>query len=155
MTGATTTEVLKRLRALRLEAARGVDEAVRPPTIAELVEEWRAKAAPTRKSETTLSRLDRRLRQHLVPHLGHHRVDRLRPEDVEAWLAAEAASGQARRNIQDYRGDLRQVLAWAERRRLVTWNVAATAELPLEARPSPPKRALTRRQLRRVYGRPR
>lgn len=149
--GTTKTEVTKRLRELRIQAARGTDLALRPPTVAELVREWRRKAAPLKKSPATLARLDRRLRQHVIPGVGHHRVDKLRPEDVERWLTAEAAAGQALRTIQDYRGDLRQVLAWAERRRLITWNVAATAELPPDATRSAPKRSLTRQQRDRLY----
>lgn len=66
----------KRLRELRLEAAQGTDLAVRPPTVAELVGEWRTKAAPSKKSAATLARLDRRLRQHVIPGVGRHRIDK-------------------------------------------------------------------------------
>jgi integrase len=151
VSGPTRTAVAKRMRELRIEAAKGVSVVRRPPTVAQLAREWLAKAAPTRRQASTMSRLTRRVEEHVIPGVGQRRVDQLRPEDVEAWLSREAVSGQSLRTIQDYRGDLRQILGWAERRRLVTWNAATQAELPLNAKPSDPKRSLTLTQRERLY----
>lgn len=151
VTGRTKSAVTKHLRDLRIEAAKGIDVAQRPLTVEQVARQWLAVAAPKRRQPSTMARLTRRIEQHVIPGVGQRRVDQLRPEDVEAWLTSEAAVGQSLRTIQDYRGDLRQILGWAERRRLVTWNAAKEAELPLDAKRSDPKRSLTLAQLARLY----
>lgn len=149
VSGRTKSEVTKRMTELRREIDRGVDVSRRSPTVAEVATDWLSKAAPARRSEATMERLRRRIDQHLVPGVGHRRLDQLRVDDVEAWLQAEAERGQSIRTIQDYRSDLRQVLNWAQRRDLVVRNVAAIAELPA-AKPTKEKRSLTEAQKARL-----
>jgi integrase len=144
VTGPNKTAVTRKLRALRQRHAEGLD-IVRARTVEVVAREWLAKAASQRQAPSTLSQTTSRVLGHLIPGVGYHRVDQLRPEDVEAWLADEAGNGAARRTVETYRGDLRGVLAWAMRRRLVSWNVAAVAELP-DARPPRERRSLTPEQ---------
>jgi integrase len=129
---------------LKREHADGIDVGRTAPTVAVLAREWLVKAAPNKKAASTLSRVRARVEGHVVPGVGHHRIDQLRPEHVEAWLAGESTT--ALRTLQDYRGDLREILAWAQRRRLVSWNAAAEAELPSDARPPAERRTLSPEQ---------
>lgn len=143
VSAATKSDATKRLREVQRRYEAGLD--TRKLTVEQVIREWLAKAAPSRREPSTLARLTRRLEDHVIPGVGHHRVDALRAEHVEAWLLAEATKGergQSRRTIEDYRGDLRQVLNWARRRRLVDWNAAAEAEIPVEARTPGEKRTL-------------
>lgn len=136
VTGANRTEVEQKLHALRIKEGMNVDVSQRSPTVAELVDQWRGHGCPRPggsrqgKAESTLQALHRRLDDHLVPAIGRRRVDELRPEHVERWLADEAAKGYRHATILDYRGDVVQLLNWALGRRLVTWNVAQVAHVP-------------------------
>lgn len=141
----------RRLRELRKQADVGVDVDKRPPTLAQVIADWFGKSAVERKSETTLPRLRRRLDQHLLPALGHHRIDQLRTGHVERWLEQEAAHGQAKATLQQYRGDLRQILKWAVARDLVPRNVADAAHIPHSAPEATEKRAFTWDELDALY----
>jgi integrase len=146
----TKTAVAAKLRDLRKAEAQGVDIGGRSPTVAELAEGWLAKAAPARKAPSTLTRISSIVRRDIIPTLGHHRVDKLRPEQVEDWLAAEAAKGKAKRTLEGYRLTLAEIIGWAEKRRLVSWNVARLADLPQTARPPTEKRSLTEQEAPRL-----
>jgi integrase len=69
---------------------------------------------------------------HLVPVLGHHRLDALRVEYV-AEMLAEVQGGDATR--QRVRATLRVALSDAMRQGLVTVNVASLVKLPAGKRP--------------------
>jgi integrase len=153
VTGRSRSEVTKRLAALRVELGMGVDVSKRPPTIAELVDQWcdAGYAGITgRKSVSTRATLDRRLRGHLVLHLGRLRVSEVKPSDFERWWRKEAARGLALRTIRDYRSDAIQLMNYAMKHRLVTWNCAQVASLP-EAGASSEKVILTRDERERLY----
>jgi integrase len=72
------------------------------------------------------------IKNHLIPHLGHHRLDELRVEHV-ADMLAEVQGGDATR--QRVRATLRSVLSDAMRQGLVTVNVASLVKLPAGKRP--------------------
>lgn len=153
VTGRTKTEVSVKMRELRKVRDGGHDIAKRAPTVEAVTRQWLELGAPGpkgAKQETTMYRLERRLDDHLLPGVGSYRVDVLRPEHVEAWLATEAAKGHARSTLLDYRGDLRQILNFAKRRRLVSWNVAAEAVVP-DGRTTSPKVILTRAEREQLY----
>jgi integrase len=133
VTGRTKTEVSNRLKELRKAQESGVDLTGRPTTVGEVARLWLEQGAPStkgRKSEATLSRLTERIERHLIPGLGDLRIDALRHEHIEAWLAAEAKGGridaatgkprgQSRATLADYRKDIAQVVTWAKRRRYI------------------------------------
>ena len=146
--GSTRSEVASKMQAIRTAHAAGIDQATRAPTVAAVATEWLTTVAPRRKAVSTLSRVSATTQRHIIRGLGHHRVDTLRPEHVEAWLQAEADQGAARRTLDGYRGTLREILNWCLRRRLVTWNVATIADLPMNARGPVEKRTLTADQAR-------
>jgi integrase len=142
VTGRTEAEVRRKLRQLVREYEAGLDVA-RRPTVSALAESWVAKAAGNRKEASTIERVRGRIMQNLIPNVGAIRVDNLTADDVERWLQAEADAGKSIRTIEDYRGDLRQILNWAIRRKVVGFNAAAVAELP-KAKPPKEKRSFTR-----------
>ena len=55
------------------------------------------------------------VRRYLIPAVGHYRLDKLRPEHVEAWLGAEAKSGKAKRTLEGYRLVLAEMLTCVAR----------------------------------------
>jgi integrase len=142
VSGRTEAEVRRKLRKLVRDYEAGLEVSTRP-TVRTLAESWLDKAAPNRKAASTVERVRGRITTNLIPALGHVRVDKLTADDVEQWLQAEANAGKSIRTIQDYRGDLRQILNWAIRRNVVAFNAAAVAELPTAKAPRV-KRAFTR-----------
>ncbi|MGH3548070.1 MAG: tyrosine-type recombinase/integrase [Pseudonocardiaceae bacterium] len=72
------------------------------------------------------------LEHHLIPHLGHHRLDALRVEHVAEMLAEVAGSDATRQRV---RATLRSALSDAMRQGLVTVNVASLVKLPAGKRP--------------------
>jgi integrase len=86
----------------------------------------------------------------VIPAVGRYRLDKLRPEHVEAWLESEAAAGKAKRTLELYRLTLGEILRWAEKRRLVSWNAARLAEMPVGARPPAEKRTLNEDEAQRL-----
>jgi integrase len=146
----TKTAVAKKLRELRLAEGHGLDVSGKPPAVAELAESWLAKVAAVRKAPSTYARIERLVQREVIPAIGSHPIDKLRPEDVEAWLTREAVSGKAKRTLEGYRLTLGEILGWAEKRRLVNWNVARLAELPRDAKPPREKRSLTADEAERL-----
>jgi integrase len=65
--------------------------------------------------------------RHIVPALGHHRLDRLREHHVQAWLDADPGSP---RTVHHHRAVLRRALNVAIRQRLLLTNPAIGVELP-------------------------
>ncbi len=147
VTGRTRAEVARKLRELRRAEDRGLDLGRQAPTVSQASRDWLCKAASVRKAPSTLSRIVPRVERDIIPALGAIRLDQLRPEDIEDWLAREAAGGKAKRTIADYRQTLCEILTWCERRRLIAWNPARVAELPRHARPPLERRTLTPNQV--------
>ena len=65
--------------------------------------------------------------RHIIPALGHHRLERLSERHVQAWLDADPA---APRTVHHHRAVLRRALNVAVRQRLLGRNVALGVELP-------------------------
>jgi hypothetical protein len=68
-----------------------LDEVDRAPeTVGELVHAWRTRAAPKRKSESTLAMTDSLINNHIAPVLGDVKLSNLDVETIEAFLDARA-----------------------------------------------------------------
>jgi integrase len=134
VSGKHKDDVTRQLRELSRQRDDGLVVARRMPTVGDTAARWLATGAGGRKAESTLSRVRRRVETHLIPAVGAIRLDALTPENVETWLGAESAGGASLRTLQDYRGDLRQILTWMQRRSHLARNVAAVAEIPRDAR---------------------
>lgn len=91
VTGTTRAKVASRLRQLRSELDNGSSSGSavtsgRATTVEEWVTYWLDTIAAKRCKPSTLRGYRTSVHQYIVPLLGHHRLDRLRPEHVEqAW----------------------------------------------------------------------
>lgn len=75
-----------RLRELRDKIAAGQLPSGRTPTVEEWMTYWLDQIAARKLRESTLAGYRSKAGQYIVPLLGNHRLDRLRPEHVEqAW----------------------------------------------------------------------
>jgi integrase len=70
------------------------------------------------------------IRLHLVPGLGHFRINKMQPEHVERFLRDKQDAGLSPRTCQYLRAVLRRALARAVKAELVGRNVAALADPP-------------------------
>lgn len=111
-----------------------------PETIGELVDQWRTRAAPKRKSETTLAMTDSLIKNHIAPVLGDLQVSAVTVEHIEAFLDARAELSKS--TLDKMKTILAQSFDFGIRRRHVNWNPARVAELPTEAESTRVGRAL-------------
>ena len=138
--GETRSQVAARLRE-RIAEVEAVGAA--PGTVGELVESWLSRAAPKRKSASTMDTTRRLVRSHILSAFASVKVSDVRAETVEAWMDAMAEAGLAKSTIVKVRGILAQVFDHAIRRRHAVWNPARVAELPAVASTAREGRALT------------
>jgi integrase len=143
VTGLTGQEVTKRLREVQAQIASGLPVGDDTLTIEALLTRWLSDVVPGRVEPTAQATYRWAIERHLVPGLGHVRVRKLTPEQVESFLVAKAAAGLSRSTCVRLRSVLGQALRWAERRGYVVRNVALLAEVPAEARVTREGRALT------------
>ncbi len=126
-TGTTKTEAKARLRALTRDREDGITASARM-TVAAAVEDWLEYGLSGRSAKTIAT--CRFLAQaHIVPELGARTLDRLTAEDVDRWLAKEAA-GLSRSTLQRLLSILRRALARQVARDRLRRNVALLCEVP-------------------------
>ncbi|WP_211210872.1 tyrosine-type recombinase/integrase [Sporichthya polymorpha] len=148
VTGATKAEVVAKLRQLRGAQDKGVDIAAPPRTLAAWLDEWMTdiKALDgTRPS--TLDRYRIAIDSHIKPGLGQIRLDKLRPRDVQLFLAARAEV-VAPATVVKIHAVLRSALSDAERLDLIARNAAKAARSPSLAKPE--RRVLTVEEAKRL-----
>ena len=97
-------------------------------TIAEYVDAWFASAHE--QSPKTLERYRELAKRQIVPHLGGHKLQQLKPEHVQQWHGALIGIGLAPRTIGHAHRLLRLVLACAVKNGTLTRNVATVHRPP-------------------------
>jgi integrase len=123
---AVAAKLTKSLRAVQQGATSLGDER---QTIKQFLERWIVSVQPSVRAKTHHS-YAQLVRLHLVPGLGHLRLCRLQPEDVDAFLDQKREAGLSPRTCQYLRSVLRVALNRAIKRKLVTQNAAALADAP-------------------------
>jgi integrase len=92
---------------------------------------WLTTVAPRSASESTIDSTYRpKVERWIVPHLGKHRLDRLRPEHLDAFYLALAANGLAPNTVLQIHRILSRALKIAVRREIVSRNVATLVDAP-------------------------
>jgi integrase len=122
-------------------------QADRRVTVARVLEDWQAKALPTRHLAPSTIETHAWAAALWTKELGRVKLAALNVAMVEAALGRMAGGGLAKGSLIKVRSTLRQALRWAERRQLVASNAAAAAELPARAGGTRPRRALTQDEL--------
>ena len=145
----TKAQALRKMREAQQRAEAGVRPSGPPQTVAAFLEHWLKTVVAGHVGERTYDGYERIVRKHLSPGLGHIRLDKLTPEDVDRVLAAKAASGLSRSYITRVRIVLADALKHAQRRGLVIRNAGALAVMPRAAAPTP-RRSLTVEEVQRV-----
>jgi len=127
--GVTKADVRDRMgRAIR-EVQRGAILGDDRQTVSAFLDEWIA-SITTKVRPKTHHSYSQLVRVHLKPGLGKHRINKLRPEHVEAFLDAKSAAGLSPRTCQYLRAVLRRALSRAVKQDIIARNVAALADPP-------------------------
>lgn len=127
--GKTRTEVQARLRELAREMARQPCAADTRQTLEAYLTRWLGDERLALRPRTW-ERYRELVIGHVIPELGHVRLDKLTVAQVQTALASKAASGLAPRTVGHIRAVLRTALADAVRRELIGRNVASLATPP-------------------------
>ncbi|MFB4317829.1 hypothetical protein [Actinomadura sp. 21ATH] len=103
----------------------------RTPTLAAWMTTWLNTIAIRRVSTSTMDSTYRpKVEQWIIPGLGHHRLDRLRPEHLDAFYMWLAEQGLAANTILQIHRILSRALKVAAQREVVARNVATLVDAP-------------------------
>jgi hypothetical protein len=95
------------------------------PTVAAWMTTWLNTVAVRRASESTMNTTYRPMvEQWIIPGLGHHRLDQLRPEHLDAFYMSLSQQGLAPNTILQIHRILSRALKVATQREIVARNVA-------------------------------
>lgn len=84
VSGPTKRAAAQKLKKLRDAHLDGLVPTNRPMTVERWMTHWLNDIAPRRVRELTLASYRGKVEHYIIPLLGHHRVDRLTPEHIEA-----------------------------------------------------------------------
>lgn len=127
-------DVVTRVRDLERKRAAGVAPAAgRPITVGAWLEHWVEAIAARRVRPKTLDGYRSTIRLHLTPALGHHRLDRLQAEHVEALYTCLSADLSPTTVLLTHRV-LSRALKVAVQRGRVTRNVCTLVDAPAAQR---------------------
>ena len=102
----------------------------RAPTLTTWLDHYLTTIAAARVRPSTLQRYEQLVRVHLVPKLGHHRLDRLQPEHVERAYRELLAAGLAPATVLQVHRVLSRALKVAMQRGRIARNVCTLVDAP-------------------------
>ena len=150
--GATKGECLTAMRKAASKADSGLPQGDNRTTVATFLREWLNGPAQRSVRPSTFTSYRRYVELHLIPHIGRHRLVRLRPEHIDAMLddLAKRENPLSPRSRLHARAVLRTALAWGERNGRVARNVAKLSTPPRAERHE--FRGLTPEEARSIVG---
>lgn len=141
--------VVRKMRDLerrRDEGFAGVDS--KPPTLAEWLEHWLDNIAAAKVRPSTLATYRSYVDNRIAAELGHHRLDRLAPEHLEAFYRDCEKEGLAPASVLQMHRILSRALKIAVQRGRVARNVATLVDAPSVTRDE--VKPLTRDEARQI-----
>lgn len=85
--------------------------------------------------------------EYVLPHIGHLRLDALRPAHLQSMLSAVRRDGLSDRTVKHIKSVLRNAFSRAVRRSMMLRNPAELVELPRSSEPATPPAALNPTQI--------
>ncbi|MFK4188208.1 tyrosine-type recombinase/integrase [Streptomyces sparsogenes] len=127
----TRAEVTAAVRELEKQRdAKTVRKPGRPWTVTAWLTHWIENVAPLAVNDNTMVGYGVAVRKHLIPGLGAHRLDRLKPEHIEAFYAKMQAAGSKPATAHQVHRTLRTALNEAVRRGHLGKNPVQLAKAP-------------------------
>ena len=132
--GRTRQEVQDKPRAAQTAHAQGLPVAGAGEPLADLLRRWLEDSARQELAASTFASYSMIVERHLIPALGKHRLAKLEPQHVQAYLNHKLKGGLSPRTVQYHHAVLRRGLGQAERWGLVPRNVARLVSPPKVSR---------------------
>lgn len=128
--GRTATEVAEKIAALEAKLRGGhTPEVGARATVADWLEHWLTTIAARKCRPSTLEGYASKIRHRLIPGLGHHRLDKLTPEQIEAYFSMLETEVKPATALQAYR-ILSRALKVAYQRGKIGYNPCAKVDPP-------------------------
>jgi integrase len=135
VSGTTRATVVSRVRNLEKQRDSGLAQTtVKPPSVEEWLNHWLDTIAARRVRPRTLEGYRSKVRTHIIPALGHHRLDRLQPEQVEAFYVECETNGLATASVLQCHRILSRALKVATQRGKIARNVCTLVDAPSVSR---------------------
>lgn len=128
--GKTEREVERKIRAAQRELELGTLATGPEQTVKQFLEYW---IEDVRKSQLRLGSYElyrRVIRVHIIPALGHLKLQRLTPQHIQRFYAEKQRTGTSPKSIRTIHNVLHKALEHARRLRLVGMNASTGADLP-------------------------
>lgn len=128
VTAPTLRELRPKFKALKAS----IDDGVLPDdmTVEQWMQHWLEHEVDRKLRPITASGYRRYAENWIIPHLGKRRLDKLKPDHIEALYAAMADAGKADATRRQVHAILRRSLVIAERQKRIAWNPAAKVDPP-------------------------
>ncbi|SNS32575.1 Site-specific recombinase XerD [Geodermatophilus pulveris] len=124
--------VVTKVRELERQRDTGTVSETSTPTVAWWLEHWLTTIAPRRVRQRTLESYESAVRKHLIPGVGRHRLDRLRPEHLDQLYTALLDAGYSPATVLRHHRLLSRALTVAMQRGHVARNVAGLVDPPAQ-----------------------
>src|ERR671927_81504 len=124
--------VVAKVRDLERRRDDGTVSTTSAPTVADWLEHWLTTIAPRRVRQRTLESYESAVRKHLIPGIGRHRLDRLRPEHLDQLYTALLDAGYSPASVLRHHRILSRALTVAVQRGHVPRNVASLVDPPAQ-----------------------
>lgn len=126
----TKKEAEKAERELLSQRDRGIALVPTGVLFGEYLERWLTEYAESNVAPSTFCRYQIVVRKHLVPHLGHLRLDQIQPIHVQTIHRVCRAEGLAQSTVRQHHRVLSKALKLAVQWRLIQSNPAASISAP-------------------------
>src|SRR6476661_5713118 len=130
VTGGTRGVVVDKVRELERKRDSGTVTETSTPTVAAWLEHWLANIAPRRVRQRTVESYESSVRRHLIPGIGRHRLDRLRPEHLDQLYTQLLDAGYSPATVLRDHRILSRALTVAMQRGHIARNVARLVDPP-------------------------
>lgn len=132
--GKTRKEVQEKMKVALHEQQQGKLITAPSQTVAQFLVDWLENTQRQRVRPRTYERYKEAIDLHLVPALGHHKLEKLTPQQVNAFYAKKTSEGLAATTVIYYHSVLHNALGMAVKWGLVARNVCDLASPPRKAR---------------------
>src|SRR3954471_21985064 len=130
VTGGSRGVVADKVRELERKRDSGTVTETSTPTVAAWLEHWLTNIAPRRVRQRTVESYEWSVRKHLIPAIGRHRLDRLRPEHLDQLYMQLLDAGYSPATVLRDHRILSRALTVAMQRGHIGRNVARLVDPP-------------------------
>ncbi len=132
--GKTRKEVQEKMKVALHEQQQGKLITAPSQTVAQFLVDWLENTHKQRVRPRTYERYREAIDLHIVPALGHHKLEKLTPQHLNAFYAKKTSEGLAPATVIYYHSVLHNALGMAVRWELVSRNVCELASPPRRIR---------------------